>query len=98
MPGVVIGNSTRIWEVNVHWEVYSQCCMWDPRSRCVNIWECIKDRRSLYILYLSTSSHALSRRLQAWHRGLCGYLLPSSSSDHPFQPPNDTYWRYVARR
>ncbi|KAH0581442.1 hypothetical protein H2248_012523 [Termitomyces sp. 'cryptogamus'] len=64
MPGVVIGNSTRIWEVNVHWEVYSQCCMWDPRSRCVNIWECIKDHDS----------------------------KPGT------EPPNDTYWRYVARR
>jgi len=45
MSGVVVGNATRIWEVNVHWSLYSQCGVWDPRGRGVDIWECICDRK-----------------------------------------------------
>ena len=44
MPGAVVGNATRIWELNVHWTLYSQCGVWDPRGRGVDIWECIRDR------------------------------------------------------
>lgn len=44
MPRVAVGNATRIWEVNVHWPLYSQCGIWDPRGRGVDIWECICDR------------------------------------------------------
>ncbi|KAF8068825.1 hypothetical protein FPV67DRAFT_1415292 [Lyophyllum atratum] len=64
MPGVVISNATRIWETNVHWSVYSQCCIWDARGRGVDIWECIRDHDS----------------------------KPGT------EPPNSTYWRYIARR
>lgn len=46
MPRVAVGNATRIWEVNVHWPLYSQCGIWDPRGRGVDIWECICDRES----------------------------------------------------
>lgn len=42
----VIANATRIWELNVHWAIYSQCGVWDPRGRGVDIWECIRDRES----------------------------------------------------
>ena len=45
MPGVVVGNATKIWEVGVHWSLYSQCGIWDPRGRGVDIWECICDRK-----------------------------------------------------
>ncbi|KAF9051426.1 hypothetical protein CVT24_000799 [Panaeolus cyanescens] len=46
MPGVVVGNATRIWELNVHWTLHSQCGVWDPKSRGVDIWECIRDHDS----------------------------------------------------
>ena len=47
MPnGTVIGNSTRIWEVYLHWPMYSQCGIWDVRGRGVDVWECIKERES----------------------------------------------------
>ncbi|KAG2036788.1 hypothetical protein BDR03DRAFT_865370 [Suillus americanus] len=44
MPGATpyIGNATRIWEINVHWSLYSQCGIWDPKGRGVDIWECIR--------------------------------------------------------
>lgn len=42
---VVIGNSTRIWELNLQWPLYSQCGVWDVRGRGVDVWECIKDRK-----------------------------------------------------
>ncbi len=47
MPGTVIGNSTRIWELNSYWALYSQCGVWDSRGRGVDIWECIRDRKAL---------------------------------------------------
>ena len=49
MPGVVISNATRIWEPYVHWTLYSQCGIWDPRSRGVDIWECIRERESILL-------------------------------------------------
>ncbi|KAF9530146.1 hypothetical protein CPB83DRAFT_763714 [Crepidotus variabilis] len=60
----VIANSTRIWELNVHWTLYSQCGVWDPRGRKVDVWECVQDHES----------------------------SPGT------QPPNQLYWRYIARR
>ncbi|OAX35681.1 hypothetical protein K503DRAFT_773219 [Rhizopogon vinicolor AM-OR11-026] len=44
MPGATpyIGNATRIWEANVHWSLYSQCGIWDPKGRGVDIFECIR--------------------------------------------------------
>ncbi|KIK54127.1 hypothetical protein GYMLUDRAFT_177797 [Collybiopsis luxurians FD-317 M1] len=39
-----IGDSTRIWEVNIHWPLYSQCSVWDGRG--VDIWECIVEHFS----------------------------------------------------
>jgi hypothetical protein len=45
MPnGTVIGHATRIWEQNIYWPMYSQCGIWDVKSRGVDVWECIKDR------------------------------------------------------
>lgn len=46
MPGTVISNATQIWELGVHWTVYSQCGVWDPKGKGVDIWECIRDRES----------------------------------------------------
>ncbi|KAG2008204.1 hypothetical protein CC2G_013660 [Coprinopsis cinerea AmutBmut pab1-1] len=46
MPGTVISTATRIWELNVHWTMYSQCGVWDPKGKGVDIWECIRDHDS----------------------------------------------------
>ena len=45
MPAVV-SNATRIWELNIHWALFSQCGVWDPKGRGVDIWECIRARES----------------------------------------------------
>jgi hypothetical protein len=45
MPAVV-SNATRIWELNIHWDLFSQCGVWDPKGRGVDIWECIRARTS----------------------------------------------------
>ncbi|TFK49149.1 hypothetical protein OE88DRAFT_1663569 [Heliocybe sulcata] len=37
-----VGNATRIWEPNLHWGLFSQCSVWNPRVRCVDVWECIQ--------------------------------------------------------
>ncbi|KAH7887055.1 hypothetical protein F5I97DRAFT_1099436 [Phlebopus sp. FC_14] len=42
MPAAVISNATRIWDIDVHWSLYSQCGIWDPKRRGVDIWECIR--------------------------------------------------------
>lgn len=87
MPnGTVIGNSTRIWELNLYWPMYSQCGIWDVRGRGVDVWECIKDREF-------PSAHSFSTRLA---EGKSFYLDESTPETHP--PLNPTYWRYVARR
>ncbi|KAG1736148.1 uncharacterized protein EDB91DRAFT_1204316 [Suillus paluster] len=84
MPGTTpyIGNATRIWEINVHWSLYSQCGIWDPKGRGVDIWECIRARKSPLSFVCSPSCLVLS--FQQSH------LFP--------QPPNGLYWRYIARR
>ena len=43
MPGLV-SDATRIWEINVHWAVGSQCGVWDAKAKGVEIWECIRTR------------------------------------------------------
>jgi hypothetical protein len=62
MPGAVVGNATRIWELNVYWAVNAQCGIWDPRGRGVDIWECIRDHHStpgsqvsIHLIFLSSS-------------------------------------------
>ncbi|KDQ31807.1 hypothetical protein PLEOSDRAFT_1034807 [Pleurotus ostreatus PC15] len=42
----VISNATRIWELHVHWPMYSQCGVWDPHKRGVEVWECVRDHDS----------------------------------------------------
>ncbi|TCD69696.1 hypothetical protein EIP91_006713 [Steccherinum ochraceum] len=41
MPALV-RDATRIWELNLHWPLFSQCCVWDPKSRKVDVWECVR--------------------------------------------------------
>lgn len=50
MPTAVISNATRIWELNVHWTVFSQCGIWDPKGRGVDIWECVRDRELFHLV------------------------------------------------
>ncbi|KAJ7740006.1 hypothetical protein DFH07DRAFT_751947 [Mycena maculata] len=42
-----IGVSTKIWERNQHWTLYSQCGVWDSATRSVQVWECIRDHDSV---------------------------------------------------
>ena len=49
MPSAV-SNATRIWEVNIHWDLYSQCGIWDQKGKGVDIWECIRARQSQPII------------------------------------------------
>jgi hypothetical protein len=79
----VIGDATRAWELNVHWELYSHCGVWDPRSRGVNIFECIRDRKSLRHSFL---------------RHILIVLSFIDDSVPGTQPPNTNYWRFIARR
>ena len=44
MPGLV-SDATRIWEINIYWPVGSQCAVWDPKSKGVDIWECLRARK-----------------------------------------------------
>lgn len=46
MPAVV-SNATRIWELNIHWELFAQCAVWDLKRKGVDIWECIRARTSI---------------------------------------------------
>ncbi|KAJ3771013.1 hypothetical protein FB446DRAFT_645971 [Lentinula raphanica] len=39
-----VGDVTRIWEINIHWPMYSQCSIWDGKG--VEIWECLVDHLS----------------------------------------------------
>ncbi|KAI0796655.1 hypothetical protein C8Q75DRAFT_802342 [Abortiporus biennis] len=63
MPGLV-SDATRIWEINVFWPLGSQCGVWDPKLKRVEVWECIRPHNAT-----ATT-----------------------------EPPNNHYWRYVARR
>ncbi|KAJ7778248.1 hypothetical protein B0H16DRAFT_1300962 [Mycena metata] len=42
-----IAAATKIWERNQHWSLYSQCAVWDPSTRSVHVWECIRAHDSL---------------------------------------------------
>ncbi|KII87919.1 hypothetical protein PLICRDRAFT_176674 [Plicaturopsis crispa FD-325 SS-3] len=46
MPGQVIASATRIWEINVYWPSGSQCGVWNPKMRGVDIWQCIRSHES----------------------------------------------------
>lgn len=59
MPGLV-SDATRIWEVNIYWTLHSQCGVWDPKGKGVDIWECIRPRE-----YSIVSSEALFRSFVA---------------------------------
>ncbi|KAJ7185685.1 hypothetical protein C8R46DRAFT_881576 [Mycena filopes] len=42
-----IASSTKSWERNQHWSLYSQCAVFDPSTRRVHVWECIRDHDSV---------------------------------------------------
>jgi len=84
MPAVV-SNATRIWEVNIHWDLYAQCGIWDQKGKGVDIWECVRARESSPV----TCRFPLM---------LIALSATPDYSTHATQPPNNTYWRYVARR
>ena len=84
MPSAV-SNATRIWEVNIHWDLHSQCGIWDQKGKGVDIWECIRARQSRPI-----NRPLLSNP----HR----FVPIADHSTVATQPPNTTYWKYVARR
>jgi len=41
---IQVGNSTRIWELNLKWPYDSQCGVWDAKKPGVDVWQCIKAR------------------------------------------------------
>ncbi|KAI0698587.1 hypothetical protein BC835DRAFT_1268815 [Cytidiella melzeri] len=41
MPGLV-SDATRIWELDVFWPLGSQCGVWDPKTKGVDVWECVR--------------------------------------------------------
>lgn len=59
MPGLV-SDATRIWELNIYWPSGSQCGVWDPKSRGVDIWECIRARESPSPAHASLSRSKLT--------------------------------------
>jgi hypothetical protein len=71
MPAVV-SNATRIWELNINWELFSQCGVWDAKGRGVDIYECIRARTSLSSALRFASAHAVChhRPIHSWHSGL----------------------------
>ena len=81
MPGLV-SDATRIWELNIYWPVGSQCGVWDPKSRGVDIWECIRPRKPP------------ARRVHAPELT----PPPPDTAYQGSGPPNPRYWRYVTRR
>ncbi|KAF9262283.1 hypothetical protein L218DRAFT_960418 [Marasmius fiardii PR-910] len=42
-----IGYATRIWELNIHWPMYSQCGVWNSKNKGVDVWECVRDHESV---------------------------------------------------
>ncbi len=85
MPGLV-SDATRVWELNVHWALGSQCGVWDPKFRGVDIWECIRARKLLSFI---RSHHGTVY--------LTVFSLPDTAAPST-EPPNPRFWRYVARR
>ncbi|KAJ3716788.1 hypothetical protein DFJ43DRAFT_1159960 [Lentinula guzmanii] len=45
-----VGDVTRIWEINIHWPMYSQCSVWDGKG--VEIWECIISPNLTHVLQI----------------------------------------------
>ncbi|KAK0203443.1 hypothetical protein DFS33DRAFT_1487777 [Desarmillaria ectypa] len=45
-PPTTIDEFTRIWTANVHWRLYEQCGVWDPQTRGVQVWVCIREHHS----------------------------------------------------
>jgi hypothetical protein len=78
----VIENSTRIWDLNIHWPLYSQCAVWDPVMKGVFVYECIRERECP----LSSIMYPVS------------YVPMLDESFPGTQPPNHFYWRLLARR
>src|SRR6266702_8666799 len=81
MPAVV-SNATRIWELNIHWDLFSQCGVWDAKGRGVDIYECIRARTSLSSTLLFSSAHRVGhhRPIHPWDSG-------QSSPPPPPRPP-----------
>ncbi|KAI9428338.1 hypothetical protein H4582DRAFT_1866754 [Lactarius indigo] len=71
MPAVV-SNATRIWELNIHWDLYSQCGIWDAKGRGVDIYECIRAHQS-------TPNTQVSRRPFVCHVGVLICEQPPNS-------------------
>ncbi|KAJ7589193.1 hypothetical protein C8J56DRAFT_937904 [Mycena floridula] len=42
-----ISDATRAWQLGVHWSLYSQCGVWNPVSRGVDIYECVRDHDAI---------------------------------------------------
>jgi len=53
MPAVV-SNATRIWETDIYWDLSSQCGIWDPKRKGVDIWECVRARESYPVIHPSS--------------------------------------------
>lgn len=88
MPGLVhVNDATHIWATNIYWPLNAQCAVWDPRGKVVNVWECVRPRE------LRTFNHILSHHLTGERVFLC-----ADNSTPDTEPPNNMYWRYVARR
>ena len=104
MPGLV-ADATRIWELNLYWPLHAQCGVWDPKGKGVDVWECIRPRESspphsplahikpLPRVVFQTTPLRVHRYAPALH-----FLRVIIFTCLLFQPPNNLYWRYVARR
>lgn len=70
MPAVV-SNATRIWELNIQWDLFSQCGVWDAKGRGVDIYECVRARTSLSSTLRSSFAHAVDhyRPIHPWDSG-----------------------------
>ena len=59
MPGLV-ADATRIWELNLYWPLHAQCGVWDPKGKGVDVWECIRARKSFVLRSALRESYMLS--------------------------------------
>ncbi|KAF4618630.1 hypothetical protein D9613_010105 [Agrocybe pediades] len=89
MPGAVVGNATRIWELNVHWDLYSQCGIWDARGRGVDIWECIQPPTKRTLLAICRPKIVLVFASVCWDWTFMGGFLPRNNLiRRPKSPPH----------
>lgn len=58
MPGLV-ADATRIWELNLYWPMHAQCGVWDPKGKGVDVWECIRPRKSILLAFFIPSARSL---------------------------------------